>query len=119
MGTVAGACSLHIQFSEESEGRLFQRNSNASLVIAVIGLVMLAAISVWQFYVFAVFKGANGIVDLQGGAIHFGLAIGAALLACVIGFFVFSRRLRYDRQNELHITSPGHPSGVGRTTKES
>jgi hypothetical protein len=97
---------------------LFQRNSNASLVIAVIGLAAFAAISVWQFYVFAVFS-ANGAVDLQGGTVHLWLAIGAAFIACLIGFFVFSRRLRYDKQNELHITSPGHPAGVGRTTKDS
>jgi len=35
------------------------------------------------------------------------LAIGIALIVCVGGFFLFSRLLRYDQQNEMHITSPG------------
>lgn len=87
-------------------------------MIAVIGLAAFTAISVWQFYLFAVFKTANGSLDLQGGALHLGLAIGAALIACVIGFFVFSKLLRDDNRNELHITSQGHPLGVGRITKD-
>lgn len=83
----------------------------------MIGLATLAAISAWQFYLFASFTSANGTFDLQGGAVHLWLATGTALIACVIGFFVFSGLLRYDKRNELHITSPGHPSGAGRSTK--
>ena len=79
--------------------------------MAVIGLAAFAAVSAWQFYLFVIFKGANGIVDLQGGAVHLWLAIGAALIACLIGFLVFSKLLRYDTRKELHITSAGHPSG--------
>lgn len=118
MATIADACKLDISFRNMEEN-LDQRNSSTKVIIAVIGLAAFGAISAWQFHVFAVFKGANGIVDLQGGAVHFWLAIGAALVACVIGFFVFAKLVRYDRRNELHITSPGHPAGVGRTTKDS
>lgn len=97
---------------------MYRRNSSTSLVIAVIGLTALAAISAWQFYLFAGFKAANGIVDGEGGAVFLWLAIGSALIACMVGFLVFSKLLRYDKRNELHITSQGHPLGVGRTTKD-
>ncbi|HEX8175909.1 MAG TPA: hypothetical protein VF543_12395 [Pyrinomonadaceae bacterium] len=42
-------------------------------------------------------------MDLQGGAMHLWLAIGAALMACLAGFLVFSVFLRYDKTRELHI----------------
>lgn len=72
-----------------------------------IGVVVVATISLWQFYMFVVFKDANGVADAQGGTIHLWLAIGLALLACVGVFFLVSGLLRYDHQNEMHITSPG------------
>ena len=96
-----------------------QRNISTKFVIAVISLATFVAISAWQFYVFAIFKSANGAVDLQGGAVHLWLAVGAALIACVIAFLLFSRLLRYDNRSELHIASPGHPLGVGQTGKAS
>ena len=77
--------------------------------IAVFGLVVLATIAAWQFYLFAVFKNAEGITDAQGGTLHLWLAIGIALLVCVAGFFLFSRLLRYDKRNEMHITFQGRP----------
>ena len=80
-------------------------------VLSVVGLTALAAISAWQFYVFASFKDASGAVDAQGGTLHLGLAIGMAALVCVGGFFFFSRLLRYDQRNEMHINSPGQRPG--------
>jgi|GEM_PF-940753 len=77
--------------------------------IAVIGLVVLATIAAWQFYLFAVFKDAEGTADAQGGMLHLWLAIGLALLVCVAGFFLFSRLLRYDKRDEMHITLQGRP----------
>jgi hypothetical protein len=77
------------------------------ILVAVIALAALAAIAAWQFYLFAVFKDAKGVVDVQGGTIHLWLAIGIALVVCVGGFFLFSRFLRYDKRNEMHITSQG------------
>jgi predicted MFS family arabinose efflux permease len=87
------------------------------ILLAVIILATLAAVAAWQFYLFAVFKDATGAVDLQGGTIHLAIAIGIALIVSVGGFFVFSRLVRYDSRNELHITSQGQPLGVGRDTK--
>ena len=70
-------------------------------VIAVPVLLVLAA---WQFYLFATFKSVEGLIDIQGGRLHLWIAIATTLLASVVGFFVLSVLLRYDRKSELHIT---------------
>jgi predicted exporter len=87
-------------------------------VLTIIGLAAFAAIGAWQFYLFMVFRDANGIVDVQGGIAHFWLAIGITVVTSVAGFFLFSNFLRYDQRNEMHINLQGHPLAVGRTTKE-
>ena len=85
--------------------------------LAIIGLVALATVGAWQFYLFAAFSDAAGAGDVQGGTIHLWAAIGIALIVCVAGFFLISRLLRYDSRDEIHITSPGHPAGAGRIEK--
>ena len=80
-------------------------------LLSIIGLMALAALAAWQFYLFASFKNAEGVVDLQGGSLHLWLAIGVAVLVCVGGFFFFSKLLRYDRRDEMHITTAGQPTG--------
>ncbi len=87
------------------------------IVLAVTGLAALAAVAAWQFYLFAAFKNASGTHDLQGGTVHLWLAIGVAIIVCVAGFFFVSRLVRYDRADEMHITSQGHPAGVRATTR--
>lgn len=84
----------------------------------MIGLAALAAISAWQFYQFAVFKDSQGVVDVQGGTVHLWLAIGIALIVCIAGVFLFSRLLRYDARNEIHITSADPPLGSVRNSKD-
>jgi hypothetical protein len=69
---------------------------------AVIVLLLLAA---WQFYVFVTFKSVAGVIDLQGGRLHLWIAVAAALLASITGFFIVSALRQYDEKNELHITS--------------
>jgi hypothetical protein len=81
------------------------RKSRTNILAMMIGMAALAAMAVWQFYLFAKFKDSQGAMDVQGGTHHFWWGLGAALLACIIGFFVFSVFLRYDKRNELHITS--------------
>jgi UDP-N-acetylmuramyl pentapeptide phosphotransferase/UDP-N-acetylglucosamine-1-phosphate transferase len=81
------------------------RKSGMNILAMVVGVIALAAMAIWQFYSFATFKDSQGIGDPQGGAHHFWWGLGAALVACIIGFFLFSVFLRYDRDNELHITS--------------
>jgi hypothetical protein len=80
-------------------------------ILTVIGLTATAAIAAWQFYLFATFKDANGAVDVQGGSLHLWLAIGIAVLMCVGGFLLSSRVLRYDKRNEMHVTSLGQHTG--------
>jgi hypothetical protein len=96
------------------ERNMDQKKSATKTLIAVLGLAVLGAVAAWQFYLFAVFKNADGVVDIQGGTVHLWLAIGAALVVCIAGFFLFSRFLRYDQGNEIHITSPGQASGGGK-----
>lgn len=81
------------------------RKSGTNILAMVIGVIALAVMAVWQFYLFAKFKDSQGIGDPQGGTHHFWWGLGAALLACLIGFFLFSVFLRYDKNKELHITS--------------
>ena len=83
-----------------------ERKSTKNILIVTTAVAVLAAIALWQFYVFATFKNAAGAVDIQGGAMHLWLAIGLALAAFIGAFLGASFFLRYDRNEELHITSP-------------
>jgi hypothetical protein len=93
------------------------KNSWIKMLTAIIGLALLATVAAWQFYLFVVFKGTSGATDLQGGKVHLWVAIAIALIACVTGVFLISKFLTYDRRDEMHITSQGHPLGVGRSTQ--
>jgi uncharacterized membrane protein len=80
------------------------RKSSTSVLTALIGVIALVMLAVWQFYLFVVFKGSSRIANAPGGMLHLWLAIGITLIAC-ISFFVFSIFLRHDRDDELNITS--------------
>ena len=95
-----------------------QKKSATKTLIAVLGLAALGAVAAWQFYLFAVFKNADGVVDIQGGTVHLWLAIGATFIVCIAGFFLFSRFLRYDNRDEIHITSPGQAPGDGKIRRD-
>lgn len=92
---------------------MYIRNSLKRILAAVIALAALAAIAAWQFYLFVVFKGVDGVVDLQGGSVHLWLAIGLAFITCLAGFFFLSKLLRYDGRNETHITLQGAMNSKG------
>ncbi len=81
------------------------RKSPTNVLASVVGLISIAAIAIWHFYLFVTFKGSQGTVDVQGGTHHLWWAIGAALIACLAGFLGFSVFVRYDEANEIHITS--------------
>jgi len=83
----------------------YAKKSLAGVTATMIGVAVLLAIAVWQFYLFVTFKGTDGIVDTQGGRGHLWVAVIAAVFAAVAGFVVFSVFLRYDRDDEMHITS--------------
>ena len=95
-----------------------QKKSTAKTLMAVIGLAALGAVAAWQFYLFAIFKNADGVIDVQGGKLHLWLAIGTAFIVCIAGFFLLSRFLSYDNRNEIHITSPGQAPGDGRIRRD-
>jgi hypothetical protein len=98
----------------------YVKKSLGGVLASIAGVLLLAALSVWQFYVFVTFKNAGGATDVQGGLLHLWLAIGAAVMACVAGFFVFSLFLRYDRDDEMHITStPAQERRLATQTRES
>ena len=99
------------------ERNVYQRKSQIKNLAAVIGLAAVAAFGAWQFYLFVSFEDSQGAVDVQGGTFHLWLAIGIALIVCVGGFFLFSKFLRYDTRDEIHITSPGPALGAGGTAK--
>jgi hypothetical protein len=83
----------------------FARKNLMNISGSIIAVIAVAAISLWQFYVFVTFRDANGVVDPQGGISHLWWALVLAVIACAGGFFVFSVCLRHDRDDELHITS--------------
>jgi len=83
----------------------YVRKNLTNVVASIIGVILIVAIAVWQFYLFVTFRNSQGIVDLQGGTHHLWWAILMTVVACVVGFAVFSIFLRYDRDDEMHITS--------------
>lgn len=93
------------------------KNNSTKILIAVIALSASGAVAAWQFYLFVVFKGVGGVADLQGGRFHLWFAIGTAFITCLAGVLLTSKFLSYDRRNEMHIASQGHPLGVRRTSR--
>ena len=65
--------------------------------------ILLAAVAVWQFYMFVVFRDARGALDVQGGGPNLWYAIGAAVLTCVCVCLGIFRRI--NQTEEFHITS--------------
>jgi hypothetical protein len=77
----------------------YARKNLRNVTGSIIGIVVAAALGVWQFYLFVNFEGS------QGGTSHLWWAIAMALLACGIAFLVFLVFVRHDTDDELHITS--------------
>jgi hypothetical protein len=73
-----------------------------NVMLWTLGLLF-AAIALWQFYTFVVYRNAAGGFDVQGGGLHLWLAIAAAVLTCVCVFAGIFRRI--NQTEEFHITS--------------
>lgn len=84
----------------------YARKNVKNLSLSITGVMVLAAIGIWQFYQFVNFKDARGVADLPGGSVHLWWAIAMAVFACIAGLLVFSVFLRHDTDEELHITAP-------------
>jgi hypothetical protein len=80
----------------------YSGKSLTSTFLLIVG-VLWAAVAIWQFYLFVVFRDARGALDAQGGGSHLWYAIGAAVLTCVCVCFGIFRRINHSE--ELHITS--------------
>ncbi len=93
------------------------RNNLTKILMTAIGLALLAAVAAWQFYLFVAFRDINGALDVQGGRVHLWTAIAIAVVTCIAGIFFITKFLSYDRRDEMHITSQGHPLGVGGINK--
>ena len=77
-------------------------NNFKKVLLWAIGLAA-AAVAVWQFYLFVVFRDSQGALDAQGGGLNLWLALGAAAVACAcvcLGIFG-----RINQTEEFHITS--------------
>ena len=83
--------------------RIQKSMTNGWIATAVVAAV--AAVAVWQFYLFASFKNSQGVFEAGGGTIHLWLAIGAAAVACVAGFLAFSVSVGHNEANDMHINS--------------
>jgi uncharacterized membrane protein YidH (DUF202 family) len=73
-----------------------------SIWLWAVGLLV-AAVAVWQFYLFVMFKNSQGMLDVQGGKLHLWLAVCAVLVACGCVFAGILRRI--NKTEEFHITS--------------
>jgi len=82
------------------------RKSRKNVLSAIIVMMSVVAVAIWQFYTFVTFKNTNGMFDLQGGTQHFWWAVGFGLVACIVAVLFFSIFLRYDRNDETHIILP-------------
>ena len=83
----------------------YVKKNMKNLVGSILGVVVVAAIAVWQFYQFVAFKNGSGLAESEGGTSHLWWAIAMAVFACGAAFLVFSVFLRHDTEDELHITS--------------
>ena len=81
----------------------YLRKSLTSALAAVIGAIAIVTVAIWQFYLFSSLRASQGTVELQGERHPLWWSISAALIACMVGFFVFSV-FRAPRQgDEIHV----------------
>ena len=83
------------------------RKNSKKLFGSISCILVVIAIGVWEFYRFATFTSAEGILDLQGGRFHLWWAIAMAVFAAIALFVVFSVFMRHDPDDDLHITQLG------------
>ena len=81
------------------------RKSLTNVLSAIMVVMALVAAAIWQFYLFISFKNAHGGAGMLGGTQHLWLGIGAVLIACIAGLFLFSVLVRNKRKDDLNIAS--------------
>ena len=84
----------------------YARKNMKNVTGSIVAVIVVAAIAIWQFYLFVTFSG------VQGGTSHLWWAIAMAVLACGAAFLVFSVFVRHDTDDDLHITSSQRATGI-------
>ncbi len=80
----------------------YQKKNMKSVVGSIVAVTVVAAIAIWQFYLFVNFESG---VPQGSGTHHLWWAIAMAVIACGAAFLVFSVFVRHDDADDLHITS--------------
>ena len=83
----------------------YSRKTSKNTFVSIVVLISIASLACWQFYEYATFKHDNGLLNIEGGVSHLVWALLLALIACGLGFVLASRLLRYEVDDQLHITS--------------
>ena len=89
----------------------YVRKNKKNVLGAIVGVVVVATIAVWQFYQFATFKSA-GLAEAQNGSSHLWWAIAFTIFAFGTAFLVFLAFVSHDADDELHITSVPHVNRI-------
>ena len=71
-------------------------------ILAVVVGIAAGVFAIYEYYLFASFRNAQGVADMQGGTNHLWLAIGATVLALVCGLIYFLGHV--NKEEEIHIT---------------
>jgi hypothetical protein len=78
-----------------------EMKSMVDILCGLVGLIALA-VTVWQLLSFLGYKDARGLPDMMSGSNHLWLAIGAAIVACACGVYLFIHNRK--PVEEIHIT---------------
>jgi Kef-type K+ transport system membrane component KefB len=77
----------------------YARKNLKNVTGSIVAVIVVAAIAIWQFYLFVTFN------SVEGGSSHLWWAIAMAVIACGAAFLVFLVFVHHDTEDELHITS--------------
>lgn len=86
----------------------YARENLKNMLGAIAGVLVLAAIAVWQFYLFATFSVNAKLIDAPRGTGHLWWAVAMTMFACSAAFLVLLALVRHDADDDLHITATRH-----------
>ncbi len=86
----------------------YARKNLSNVIGAIAGIFVLAALAVWQFYLFATFSVNANIVNAPRGTGHLWWAGAMTVFACSAAFLLFLVFVRHDTEDDLHITGVRH-----------
>jgi hypothetical protein len=104
-GDVPQLCYCKRSLQQKRLNMSYSRNNKTKLAAAVISIISLVAIALWQLNLFLYYRNSTGHLDMQAGINHLWLALGSAIISILTLFIVFSVLVHYDGDNERHIIS--------------